>query len=151
VDVSLVAGTVSGRRWLSRVFIRDLEVDVTWTTIIWRQFGAALDMLENALRACPDELWSARLWSDRSQRPEFSEFWYITYHTLFWLDLYLSGSVEGFTPPLLSHLTRSTQPGCFPKDAIPRTSCGPILSLFLGQQIGSATRWVAQTTNNSSP
>ena len=23
----------------------------------------------------------------------------MTYHTLFWVDLYLSGSVEGFTPP----------------------------------------------------
>ena len=31
--------------------------------------------------------------------PEFSEFWYVAYHTLFWLDLYLSGAVEGFAPP----------------------------------------------------
>ncbi|WP_220208149.1 DinB family protein [Reticulibacter mediterranei] len=32
----------------------------------------------------------------------FSEFWYIAYHTLFWLDLYLSGSPEeDFTPPAL--------------------------------------------------
>jgi hypothetical protein len=48
-------------------------------------------MLENALLACPDELWG-----DRSRRPEF---WYLAYHTLFFLDLYLSGSVEGFAPP----------------------------------------------------
>jgi hypothetical protein len=65
--------------------------------ILWRQFGAAIDMLENALRACPDELWGARLWG--GERPELSEFWYIGYHTLFWLDLYLSGSIEGFAPP----------------------------------------------------
>ncbi|HSB67105.1 MAG TPA: DinB family protein, partial [Anaerolineales bacterium] len=25
--------------------------------------------------------------------------WYIAYHTLFWLDLYLTGSVENFSPP----------------------------------------------------
>ncbi|HEY6411532.1 MAG TPA: DinB family protein, partial [Ktedonobacteraceae bacterium] len=42
------------------------------------------------------------LWSDHSDHPQPSEsaaFWYITYHTLFWLDLYLTGSLEGFAPP----------------------------------------------------
>jgi hypothetical protein len=52
-------------------------MDTMWTAIIWRQFGAAIDMLENALRACPEEQWSACLWNDPSQRPEFSEFWYV--------------------------------------------------------------------------
>ncbi len=74
-------------------------MDTTLRTIIWSQFGAAIDMLENALLACPDELWRDRLSSDRSQPPESSEFWYVVYHTLFWLDLYLSGSAEGFAPP----------------------------------------------------
>jgi hypothetical protein len=74
-------------------------MDAMWTKIIWRQFGASIDMLENALRLCPNPLWTARLWSDPAQRSEFSEFWYIAYHTLFWLDLYLTGSVEEFTPP----------------------------------------------------
>ena len=72
-------------------------MDPMWREILWRQFGAALDMLENALRACPEELWSARLWG--GDRPDMSEFWYVGYHTLFWLDLYLSGSPEGFAPP----------------------------------------------------
>ena len=66
-------------------------METPWKAIVWSQFGAAIDMLENALVACPDELWS-----DRSRRPEF---WYVVYHTLFYLDLYLSGSVEGFVPP----------------------------------------------------
>jgi hypothetical protein len=66
-------------------------MDTTWKTSLWRQFGAAIDMLENAMLACPDELWS-----DRSQRPEY---WYLVYHTLFWLDYYLSYSDEKFTPP----------------------------------------------------
>src|SRR6266498_5732222 len=74
-------------------------MNTTWRASIWQQFGAAIATLENALRACPDALWRDRLWSDRSARPEFSEFWYIVYHALFWLDLYLSGSVEGFAPP----------------------------------------------------
>jgi hypothetical protein len=72
-------------------------MDPLWKAILWRQFGAAIDMLENALRACPDELWAVRLWG--GERPELSEFWYIGYHTLFWLDLYLSGSIERFEPP----------------------------------------------------
>jgi hypothetical protein len=66
-------------------------VDAEWRKILWHQFGAAIDMLENAVDACPDELWG-----DRSRRPEF---WYTVYHTLFFLDLYLSESVEGFAPP----------------------------------------------------
>ncbi len=59
--------------------------------IIGSQLEAAVTMLENAVRACPDAVWA-----DRSQQPEF---WYIAYHTLFWLDLYLTGSIEGFSPP----------------------------------------------------
>ncbi len=39
-------------------------MDTMWTRIIWRQFGAAIDMLENALRRCPDRLWVTRLWND---------------------------------------------------------------------------------------
>ena len=74
-------------------------MDTMWTEVIWRQFGAAMDMFQNALRACPDELWSGRLWKEDGQDSDYSEFWYVAYHTLFWLDLYLSGSVEGFNPP----------------------------------------------------
>ena len=62
-----------------------------WRGVVWRQLGGAVDMLENAVRACPDELWG-----DRGRQPEF---WYVAYHTLFFLDLYLSGSQEGFAPP----------------------------------------------------
>jgi hypothetical protein len=84
-----------------------LKMNVIWRTIIWQQFGAAIDMLENALLACPDELWS-----DRSQQPEF---WYVAYHTLFWLDLYLSGSVEGFAPPAPFTLDELDPAGLLPE------------------------------------
>jgi len=40
-------------------------METTWRTIVWRQFGAAIDMLENALVACPASLWKERLWGDR--------------------------------------------------------------------------------------
>lgn len=74
-------------------------MNVLWKTVIWQQFGAAIDMLDNALRACPDDLWHEPLWETETERPEYAQFWYLAYHTLFWLDLYLSGKVEGFTPP----------------------------------------------------
>ncbi len=31
-------------------------MDAIWKSTIWRQFGASIDMLENAVLACPDEL-----------------------------------------------------------------------------------------------
>lgn len=70
--------------------------------MLWRQFGAAIDMLDEALRDCPDKLWEARLWADEPDQwvaAGFSTFWYLGYHTLFWLDLYLTGAEEGFAPP----------------------------------------------------
>jgi hypothetical protein len=82
-------------------------MDTTWKTGLWRQFGAAIDMLENALLVCPDELWS-----DRSQRPEY---WYLVFHTLFWLDYYLSNSDEGFTPPAPFTLDELDPAGVLPE------------------------------------
>jgi hypothetical protein len=74
-------------------------MDAEWKNSVWQQFGAAIDMLDNALRACPEALWLVQLWDHPSESPEYSQFWYLAYHALFWLDLYLSGSVEGFSPP----------------------------------------------------
>jgi hypothetical protein len=64
-----------------------------------QQFESAIDMLENVIVACPDNLWQVRLWEDSSIPSGLSEFWYLVYHTLFWLDLYLSGEIKGFMPP----------------------------------------------------
>lgn len=82
-------------------------MEAVWKGILWRQFGASIDMLENALLACPEELWR-----DRSQQ---TEFWYVVYHTLFWLDLYLSGSAEGFAPPAPFTLDEADPAGLMPE------------------------------------
>ena len=71
--------------------------------MLWRQFGKAIDMLGEALRDCPDELWEKKVWEDQADQwvaAGFSAFWYLGYHALFWLDLYLTGAEEGFVPPL---------------------------------------------------
>jgi hypothetical protein len=69
---------------------------------LWRQFSVAIDALGAALRACPDELWERQLWEDEPDQwvaKGFGAFWYLGYHALFWLDLYLTGAEEGFVPP----------------------------------------------------
>jgi hypothetical protein len=85
-----------------------------WKTVLWNQFGATITMFGNALRACPDKLWTAQMWKDPAARPEFSDFWYVAYHTLFWLDLYLSGAVEGFAPPFPYNLDELDPRGVLP-------------------------------------
>ncbi len=78
-----------------------------WKTAVWRQFGAAIDMLENVIVACP-----VQLWGDRSSKPEF---WYMTFHALFFLDLYLSESDKGFTPPEPFTLDELDERGLMPE------------------------------------
>lgn len=55
---------------------------------IWKQFGASIDMLENAMTLCPIEHWD----TDR-------KFWYNAYHCLFFLDYYLTMDSKNFSPP----------------------------------------------------
>lgn len=77
-------------------------------SILWRQFGAAIDMLENAVRACPD-----RVWSGNSPRIE-QQFWYLASHTLFWLDFYLSDTSDGFQPPPPFEMVEMDPEGAYP-------------------------------------
>lgn len=78
-----------------------------WKRTIEEQLGAAIDMLENAIEACPEKLWS-----DRSEKVEY---WYIAYHTLFFLDLYISGTLEGFSPPAPFTLSELDPAGIIPE------------------------------------
>jgi hypothetical protein len=74
-------------------------MDSVWRTSLWKQFGAAIDVLDIAITACPDALWRQPVWYDSSVPSQRTEFWYVAYHSLFWLDLYLFGAEEGFAPP----------------------------------------------------
>jgi DinB family protein len=73
---------------------------------IRQQFGAAIDSLEGVIRACPEDLWTA---GKRWYQP-----WYLAFHTLFWLDLYLSESMADYLPP--APFTRGElEAGVFPE------------------------------------
>jgi DinB superfamily len=78
-------------------------MEASRSAALWRQFGAAIDMLDNAVAVCPASLWTEQLWNTPQSSgfpPQFGEFWYVTFHSLVWLDLYLSGvPEEAFAPP----------------------------------------------------
>lgn len=85
--------------------------------MLFRQFGASIDMLADALRDCPDDLWDSQLWGDQPGQwvaAGFSTFWYLGFHALFWLDLYLAGAEEGFAPPQPFDLVEM-EPGVMPR------------------------------------
>lgn len=71
---------------------------IDWRASTWEQFGAAIDMLGDAIKFCPDHLWTVVLWKDPEDE-RYGQFWFIAYHTLKWLDLFLTGTMEGFAPP----------------------------------------------------
>ena len=62
-------------------------MDKSIKQMVWRQFGASIDMLENAIKLCPTEFWN----TDK-------KFWYWTYHCLFWLDYYLTLEPKDYKP-----------------------------------------------------
>jgi hypothetical protein len=58
--------------------------------LVQSQYDAALDMLDEAIRTCPEDLWTD---------PGFKNaFWHIAYHALFYTHLYLSDSLGAFQP-----------------------------------------------------
>ncbi len=54
------------------------------------QYGAALEMLKQAILQCPPSRWNDP--QDRKQ------FWQVAYHTLFYTHLYLHDSLNAFQP-----------------------------------------------------
>jgi hypothetical protein len=86
-------------------------------------YQEAIDVLEAAVRGCPDELWGASLWEvretdrhvwpvvrglgddlpDRDRLQLHSAFWNVAYHVTFFLDHYLGGGVGSPDPPAPFH------------------------------------------------
>lgn len=70
---------------------------------LWKQFGASIDMLENAISLCTDELWN-----------DDKKFWYSSYHCLFWMDYYLTLEPNSFAPPAPFTLSEFDPDGALP-------------------------------------
>jgi hypothetical protein len=86
-----------------------------------RAFDDAIDVLEEALRTCPDDRWEASMWHvprtdpwvwpapGREPIPErtdesiqqFSAVWTVAYHCLWFLDFYVTADPDGFESPEL--------------------------------------------------
>lgn len=56
-------------------------MDINYRMIVWRQYGAAMDMLEDAIRLCPDSLWTTVLWKDTDDA-RYGQFWFVAYHAI---------------------------------------------------------------------
>ncbi|MBZ4191904.1 DinB family protein [Niabella beijingensis] len=58
--------------------------------LLWQQFGAAIDMLENAVTACPEVIWE-----------NDAGYCQLAHHTIFFLDYYLSDTPKeaDYIPP----------------------------------------------------
>ena len=58
--------------------------------VIKSQYLAALEMLKQAIEACPDALWHNPLYKN--------QLWHTAYHTLFYTHFYLHRTMEAHTP-----------------------------------------------------
>ena len=113
---------------------------------LWKQFGACIDMLENAIVMCPDELWDTK-----------EQFWYSSYHCLFFLDYYLTIDPAKYVSP--KPFTNSEFEGKLPeriytKDELlsylraSREKCHKLISDLTTDEILNM-RWVNQYRNYS--
>lgn len=73
-------------------------MNFNWQDSVWQQYGAAIDMLDEAIGFCPDQLWTTVVWKD-GEDARYGQFWCVAFHTLCWMELFLTGSEEGFVPP----------------------------------------------------
>jgi hypothetical protein len=114
---------------------------------LWQQFGASIDMLENAIKMCPEMLWD----NDK-------KFWYNAFHCLFWLDYYLSIEPSKFSPPIPFTLSEFDTSGALPNRTyskqellkylqINREKCYQLISNLDDELMN--TRWINEYKNFS--
>lgn len=71
---------------------------------LWKQFGASIDMLLNAIDVCPDTLYENK-----------KRFFYTAYHVAVFLDYYLTVPPKDFEPQLPFTITEKEN---MPEDAL---------------------------------
>lgn len=105
---------------------------------VWKQFGASIDMLENAITICPAGYWNTE-----------KKFWYNAYHCLFFLDYYLTIEPENFSPPppfTLSEFGDSMPGSVYSKDELlgylqsSRDKCRKLIAGLTQEKLNK--RWI---------
>lgn len=120
---------------------------------LWKQFGASIDMLKNAIELCPDEYWNTN-----------KRILYYSYHTLLFLDYYLTSPAQEIKPLLPFTLTEPENiPEGAPDDMVPerlytrdeilgyldfcRNKCYRVISGLTEEKLHA--RWVSAYKNYS--
>ena len=103
-------------------------MDPFWKTLLVQEFGGAIQMLENAIQACPEAVWS-----DDSKAPAWTDndvpgFWYVVYHTLYFLDYYSSPNHAAFHPPAPFNLDELDPAGILPATPYTKDELGQYLN-----------------------
>lgn len=75
---------------------------------LWRQFGASIDMLHLAIRQCPEAVYQSQ-----------KRFFYLAYHSVLFLDYYLTFPPADFSPQLPFSI--------HPPEKMPEEALGDIL------------------------
>ena len=87
-------------------------------TILTGQFEAALCMMDHCIRACPPEHWEGKIAN--------GTFRWVAYHTLFWVDMYLSpGDEDAFVLRDFHHRGGDERDETRPSPASARTKPSP--------------------------
>ncbi len=80
----------------------------TFINAMWQNFAGAMDMFKEVIRICPEDYWQ-----------NDNKFFYLSYHTLIFLDYYLSQPVSSFSPLLTYTITCGDLPTGAIDDVIP--------------------------------
>ena len=74
-------------------------------------YDAIFMMLDEIIKLCPDELWNVRT--------DESPFWQQLYHTIFYIDFYISESMKSFIRPIFAE-EKANDLKHIPSEAPPR-------------------------------
>lgn len=108
-----------------------------WKDLVWLQFGASIDSIKQSIEVCPEALWS-----DQSREPQY---WYLAFHTIFWLDLYMEENGEAYRPPEPFGLEELDPAGLLP----PRVYSKQELLDFLSRAREKARRKLLELTEET--
>ncbi|MBS1910667.1 MAG: hypothetical protein JST22_01650 [Bacteroidetes bacterium] len=94
--------------------------------ILKSQYHAALAMLGDAIRRCPDEIWFSK--------EHLNAFWQIAYHTLFFAHLYIQPNEAAFRP-WEHHQADVQYPDAIPGPPDPQSTLPLIPEPYTSQQV----------------